>query len=380
MSGTKHSITCPNCNETVFVKRSVRQARMKCNHCGAMFVGSTRDKPQAMQPASPQAAPQAAPPQATPKPVSLGAPQAASRPHARQRTHLQKKREMHIRRKTPWAGIIICCFFVLGLIGAGVALFSKADAVGHDVAAAEAAKQARAMPRKPVAIPASAPLPLSEEAALPSDLKGEGANPSEPTSVTTKNCVQIPGEAEELLILVGDYKNVSSHVLASVQISVLIKGKAGKMSELKSPAYKLVPPGVTGTFSVQAPSEWTATSEMEIVRITPQYSPASAMLTGWSLKDPAVTSDTEGGRRVFARGDIKNETKSYLRNPQVVVDFFTDEEIYVGSAMGRFHGAGKVIRPGMQFSYTAELDASKIEYALSLITKVKVRFVATQSQ
>ena len=379
MSGTKHSITCPNCNETVFVKRSVRKARMKCNHCGAMFVGSTRDKPQATQPASPQAAPQAAP-QATPKPVSLGAPQAASRPQARQRTHLQKKREMHLRRKTPWAGIILCCVCVLGLIGAGVALFKKADAVEHNVAAAEAAKQPRAMPRKPVAIAASAPLPLGEEAAPPSDLKWEEANPDEPTSVTTKNCVPIQGEAEESLILVGDYKNVSSHVLASVQISVLIRGEAGKMAELESPAYKLVPPGVTGTFSVQAPSEWTATSEMEIVRITPRYTPASALLTGWSLKDPGVTPKTEGGRRVFARGDIKNETKSYLKDPQVVADFFTDEEIYVGSAMGRFHGAGKVIRPGMQFSYTAELDASKIEYALNLITQVKVRFVATPSR
>jgi hypothetical protein len=169
-------------------------------------------------------------------------------------------------------------------------------------------------------------------------------------------------------------------VLETVQITVLIKGKSGRMASLQSRAYKLVPPGVTGTFTVQAPSDWSATSEMEIVRITPRYAPASAMMTGWSLKDPGVTFETEGKRRIFARGDIKNETKSYLKNPQVVADFFTDEEIYIGSVMGTFQGVGKVIRPGMVFGYTAELDASKIEFALNLITKIKVRFVATQSR
>jgi hypothetical protein len=331
-----------------------------------MFVGSTRDRPQATRPASPQAAPQSA-------------SQAASSAQAPRRTHLQRKREMHIRRKTPWAGIIICCFCVLGLIGAGVAMFNKAESNERDEAAAEAAKQARAKPRKTVRI-ASPSRPLGEESALPSDPNLEGANSGQPRSVTTRNCVRIPGEAQQSLVLVGDYKNVSSHVLASVQISVLIKDEVGKMATLQSHAYKLVPPGVTGTFSVQAPSDWTAASKMEIVSITPKYTPASTMLTGWSLKDPGVTPETEGGRRVFARGDIKNETKSYLRNPQVVVDFFTDEEIYVGSVMGRFHGAGKLIRPGMEFDYTAELDASKIEYALTLITNVKVRFVATRSR
>jgi hypothetical protein len=360
MSETRHSITCPNCNQTVFVKRSVKQARMKCNHCGAMFVGSTRD--QIRRSASPQAA-----------------PQDASLPHARRRTKLQRNQGMHIRRKTPWTGIIICCICVLGLVGAGMLMFKKADAVTQDTAAAEAAKRARAKPRKPVVIAAPA-RPMGEEGDLPDNLRLTGPDPGQPSLVTTKNCVRIQGEAEQPLILVGDYKNVSSNVLASVQISVLIKGESGKVAVLKSPAYKLIPPGATGAFSVQAPSEWTATSTMEIVRVTPRYISASALLTGWALKDPVVTSETEGGRRLFAQGEIKNEMNSSLTDPQVVADFFTEEDIYVGSAMGTFDGADKVIRPGQEFSYSAELDASKIEFAMSLITRVQVRFVATRSR
>lgn len=365
MSETIYSITCPNCDETVYVKQAAQQARMKCNHCGARFVGSTRTE--IRQPAAPPTEPQVA-------------PQAASRPHAPRRTHLGKNHGMRIRRKTPWAAIIICCVCVLGLIGAGVAMFNKADAVKHNKAAAEAAQQAMARPRQSAGITDPASVPLGEEPAPASIAELAGANSGEPLSVTTNNCVAIPGEAEESLILVGDYKNVSSRVLDTVQITVLIKGENGRMATLQSRAYKLVPPGVTGTFTVQAPSGWSATSEMNIVRITPQYAPAPAMMIGWSLKNPNVTFGTEGKRRIYARGDIKNETKSYLKNPHVVADFFTDEEIYVGSAMGTFQGAGKVIRPGMVFDYTAELDASKLEFAPNLITNVKVRFVATQSR
>ena len=374
MSETIYSITCPNCNETVYVKQAVQQARMKCNHCGARFVGSTQGTAQVPRASAPQA-PRPAAPQA-PRPSS---PQ-TRRPHAGRRRHLGKNNGMHIRRKTPWTGIIICCVCVLGLIGAGVVMFNKADAVEQDTAAAEASKKAKAAPQKKFTIVAPAPVPLGQEAPPTYVAEMTGANPGEPISVTTRNCVPIPGEAEESLILVGDYKNVSSRVLSTVQITVLIKDKSGRTAALQSRDYKLVPPGVKGTFTVQAPSDWSATSEMEIVRITPRYTPASAMLTGWALKNPAVTFETAGKRCVYARGDIKNETKSYLKNPQVVADFFTDEEIYIGSAMGTFHGEGKVIRPGMEFGYTAELDASKIGFALNLIKNVKVRFVATQSR
>jgi ribosomal protein S27E len=365
MSGTIYSITCPNCNKTVYVKKAVQQARMQCNHCGARFVGSTEGTAQVPHTPSGQA----------PRPSS---PQ-ASHPHASRRRHLGKNHGMHIRRKTPWTGIIICCVCVLGVIGAAVVMFNKADAVEQDIATAEADTKKKALPQKTVTVVAPAPV-LGEEAAPAYAAELTGPKPGEPISVTTNNCVPIPGEAEESLILVGDYKNVSSRVLATVEITVLIKDNSGRTATLQSRAYKLVPPGVTGTFTAQAPSGWSAASEMEIVRITPRYAPASAMLTGWSLKNPAITVGTEGKRRIFAKGDIKNETKSYLKDPQVVADFFTDEEIYIGSAMGTFHGEGKVIRPGMEFGYTAELDASKIGFALNLITNVKVRFVATQSR
>jgi ribosomal protein S27E len=192
MSGTIYSITCPNCNETVYVKQAVQQARMKCNHCGARFVGSTQGEIQ--QPATPHAAPQAA-------------PQAASRPHAPRRTHLQKKRQMHIRRKTPWAAIIICCVCVLGLIGAGVAMFNKAGSNERDIATVEADKKAKVLrQKKKFTIVAQAASPLGEEAVVspPYVASLPGANPGEPISVTTKNCVPIQGEAEESLFLVGD--------------------------------------------------------------------------------------------------------------------------------------------------------------------------------
>ena len=361
MSKTRYSITCPNCNETLFIKRAVQQARMKCNHCGAMFVGST----QAQRPGTPTST------------------RAASASGVRQRTRYRKNHGMHIRRKTPWAGIIICCFCLLALIGAGVAMFNKADAVEQEATAAEEVKKAKALRKDRVVVappPIRRSVPLGEEASPLSEAELTGITPGEPIAVTTRNCVRIPGEAEQSLILAGEYKNVSSQVLSSVRFTVVIKGKGTKTAVLQSRAYKLIPPGATGLFSVQAPSEWSATSEMEVVRVTPNCIPASSRLTGWGLDDPGVTFETKGARRVYARGEIKNETKSYLKDPQVVADFFTDQDIYVGSTMARFHGAGKLIRPGMQFDYTAELDASKIEYALNLITKVRVRFVATLSK
>ena len=66
-----HAVQCPNCTKTLRLKKPVQNARMRCRHCGEVFVGTSQEAPDPVQ-----AAPAAPKPLQTPPPLHA-APAAA---------------------------------------------------------------------------------------------------------------------------------------------------------------------------------------------------------------------------------------------------------------------------------------------------------------
>lgn len=366
MGRSEYIIVCPKCNKKLDVGRELRQARLRCKNCQTEFFGSTGPEGTTQQVM-----------RAAPVNDAMSALGQASRDETIE-PEPRSARERHMaRRKSPVPAIVICA---IGLIGLSVAVYVMMDKASSRPRTETAGGVGDT---KPVAM---APLAVygASDGGYGLPVTGGGAagvmqQDAEASSARILSCDRVDASKAAVVVFKGEYENVSKQVLKHVRIEVDIVDESGQKQTLTSEPYQLIPSYRKGWWSAQ--SSLPASSNVKVVATRSYYSADPDLnLAGYSLKLPALKpmADGETLLKLTAGGMIPNPFQVPLTQPQIVIDFFRESGIYVGSARGIIVDGSRVIPANGNAEFITTFEVAEMQNPEE-ITVGKVRFVGRKS-
>lgn len=325
--------------------RAVREAKLKCRYCQAVFTGTTR------------LAPEALPPDAT---LPVHAPRATEPP---------KVYPLPTRRRS-MLPVAILLAGLIGLAIVGVLFYQKYQ---HQQKNADA-------PASPVAAPIQAPpvvktppaTTLAPVAPQPPTKKPAAANEPEDAGpeIEVTECVQLEGQTEESTTFVGAYINNLPYAFKWLQVVVTITREDGKITQIPSGRFENIPAGWEGRFSIDA--SFRLKPGMRISDTLARGVKAERM-QGWELKNWDLEVTDEDAIKIT--GVATNTTKQSLVKLIVWCDFFTKQGVYVGSAQGTFRQDDKTLGPQQDTVYDIHFDPKEAGYSARLLADPKPRLL-----
>jgi hypothetical protein len=373
MGHSEYIIVCPKCSKKLDVGRELRQARLRCKNCQAEFVGSTGSggKPQPVMRAAPveRQAPAANDPMAALGQAARSEPVEAEPGSVRERRMVPKK--------SPVPAIVICAIGLIGLCVAVYVMMDKASSRPQTDTAGGVGDT------KPVAVAPRAAygasdggygLPVTGGAAA-----GAMQQEAETSLARILSCDPVDASKAATVVFTGEYENVSKQVLKHVRIEVDIVDESGRKQTLTSEPYHWIPSYRKGLWSAQC--ALPASSKVKVVATRSYYSPdPDTNLIGWAMKLPTLKPRVDGETllKLNVGGTLPNPVPVPLTQLRVVIDFFRESGIYVGSAPGTIVGNVSVIPPNGSVEFVASFDVAEMQNAEE-ITVGKARFVGRKA-
>jgi hypothetical protein len=374
MADSKYTIVCPKCRKKLDVGRELRDARLRCKNCKTEFVGSTGPGGNAQQVVTAAAVKMQAPPANNAMSALGQAAQAEDGPRGSQASRQRKMAP----RKSPAMAIMIC---LIGMTGMGVAVYVVMDRMSFGSQTETAVEVGDT---KPVS---ALPEPVGGSTFDGITMSGGGEAASggvlqqdaETTFARILSCNQVDASKAERVTFVGEYENTSKQVLKHVRIEVDIVDASGGKKTLMSEPYSLIPGYRTGWWS--AASSLPAGSKVTVTATRSYYSAdPDATLVGWAMRLPPLEPKV-GGKTLLTLnvvGTINNPLEVPLTQLRVVIDFFRESGIYVGSMPGMIVGGRTMIsgKGSAEFVTTLQVVEMKDTHE---ITVGKVRFVGRKA-
>ncbi|MBS3820503.1 MAG: hypothetical protein GVY16_05835 [Planctomycetes bacterium] len=175
----------------------------------------------------------------------------------------------------------------------------------------------------------------------------ESAGPSGPT-VKVLRAHKVTALGDDASDIAGTFRNDNDFLLSEVQIRVVLKNPAGAIMPLQSRAYKWIPAGMHGRFSVSAdnkliPADATVSDATGYaVRAPDEY-------VGWTLGRFTRRITDDG--RIRLTGHSRNPHDCAVHDVKVLCDFFTVDGTYAGTATGQLRRGATTIGTGAEVSY-----------------------------
>ena len=373
MSHSEYIIVCPKCSKKLDVGRELRQALLRCKNCQAEFVGSTGPDGASQQvltaapaqrPAAPVDDPMAALGQASrDEPIDPEAPSARERYMA--------------RKKSPVAAIMIGLFGMIALIIAVSVMMNRASSGP----ATESGGVGGIEPDSTLAMQTAGRSSYGSGGSGGMSVAAGGVLQQEADSSKARilSCDRVDASKTGMVAFVGEYENVSKRVLSHVRIEVDIVDGAGKKQTLTSETYRLIPSYRTGLWSAEC--ALPASSKVKVVATRSYYGrDPDVNRIGWVAALPPLEPMTNDGTllKLNVLGTIVNPLRVPMADPQVVIDFFRESGIFVGSVPGTIVKGTRVIGPKANVEFVAALDVSEMQNT-DEITVAKVRIVGRKA-
>lgn len=309
-----HIVECPHCRRKFKVPSPVADKRMKCGRCGQLFVGSSVDSP---EPAV----------QAAPAPTADG-------------SAFEQTPERPKRSNTSTLLLVGCFVGVAGTILLGVLAYYK---LTHPrvILKSETGQ---------VKLDETMPMRRARRVMAPGRSDGQQpASPLEPAGQATAQHVESDpklsvtqtmvsaGAVGDITYVCGRAVSAYEVALQSITFTVYVDGRRGPARR-----YAYVPAGGSIDYSICLGSERLDDARVKVVAAC---KPAGEDLVIWSIPPREVMRSAvlaDGG--VVWTGVTRNPSTVSVQNVKIYCDYFADDGVQAGSAIGALVQPDKIGR------------------------------------
>ena len=426
-----HAVRCPNCKKVLRLKQPVHEARMRCRHCGEIFVGTSREVSkggrQVARPADGDPLQSPPPPLMTPQPMAPPepfapppaprgyAPQAGGRyaPQGGPYGPAEPELPMYVRKQASPVPLIIVCIAGLGIIAlivGAVWVHNHPKLVIRDDRGGE---EARRMPREqaealrkqkmgdsgaeepipphpvpggggpvspPPRLPPAGGDPASVAPPPPSGVDPDTDNMKQPDAnmlaqmdrhVTSD---ERPGEG----YIAGRVISKYDYPLEYAEISVYTYDASNQRRRPFTTRAHYIPPNGETRFSV--PYNALTKDQIHDIRVV-AHSPkrAATNVVSWTI--PAThTQKTDNRGVVEITGQVKNKESTPLRNIQIYYNVFDPEgvDIFGVAKVGKLDNAVDSLPPGGQVNFRCSFKPSDKDFLTSSVKDWVIRVWASK--
>ena len=398
-----HIVKCTKCRRQLKFKREVDDKRIKCKYCGNIFVNQTggSGKPEKPATVKPRGSARAARGAVRPAPaVDAGSHRsrsssASTRPsssdHPDRREEMKERRRMMMeaqQQQRKKNRIILLSILVPCVLGIIIVMICVAASSDTDQQTADNGEQQKPVapdqPSPPVAgVPGPAPGPGPGPGPGPAPGPGNVLPPTvvPPTggTDTTPPAGGGKGSSYARVVSCAPTDNAPGYFIGTFvngMYSVFDADAAGKKinpcldwvqvivvtdagTEYQSARYSKILPGLQVKYSVELGEGETPASHYCL-----SSAPLPSTYHGFNLSGLRYTAV---GDNLVISGEAKNPFAFDLKNVQIVIDIFLDDNIYLGSAMGQLlHGEDKTtLKTQQKRSFKATFDTNNTDTVAS---------------
>ena len=347
-----HIVECPHCRRKFKVPSPVADKRMKCGRCGQLFVGSSVDSP---EPAV----------QAAPSPTAGG-------------TALAQTPERPKRTNTSTLLLAGCFLGVAGTILLGVLAYYKlthprvivktetGQVKLDNTMPMGRARRMMAAGRSEGQQQSGESQPAGQAASRPGTPDGRGEATvqqveSDPKLSVTQTIVSA-GPVGDITYVCGRVLSAYEVALQSITFTVYVDGKRGPERR-----YAYVPAGGSIDYSICLGSERL---DDATVKVAAACRPAGEDLVIWSIPSREVMrSGTLADGSVVWTGVTRNPSTVSVQNVKIYCDYFADDGVQAGSAIGALVQPDKIGR-GQSAAFRIACSDLGAEAASRLVARV----------